>query len=187
MNEAELKPLIAAAQGGDRSSFETLIRAFVPRVHRFLVVTGLSSDEADDITQDTFLRAHQHLGSYDGRASFSTWLFTIGHRLRLNWIERRRKHADLAAAELVESSAKIVLFDESGVWALARRILPTRYFQVLWLRYGEDCDIVDIARVIDTSRLNVKVLLHRARGRIAKALGKENRMSSATSIDMVML
>jgi DNA-directed RNA polymerase specialized sigma24 family protein len=48
--------------------------------------------------------------------------------------------------------------------------LPARQFEVLWLRYGEDCDIIDIACVLDTTRINVKVMLHRARRTLAKFL-----------------
>jgi RNA polymerase sigma-70 factor (ECF subfamily) len=74
------------AASGDGSAFERLYRTHVARVHS-LVRRMLDADEADDLTQDIFVRAWQKLSTFRGEAAFGTWL----HRLAVNVILARRK------------------------------------------------------------------------------------------------
>src|SRR5207253_8097846 len=76
----------ALAASGDPSAFERLYRSHVARVHT-LVRRMLDSDEADDITQDVFIRAWQKLSTFRGESAFGTWL----HRLAVNVVLARRK------------------------------------------------------------------------------------------------
>jgi len=77
---------VALAASGDASAFERLYRAHVARVHS-LVRRMLDADEADDLTQDIFVRAWQKLGTFRGESAFGTWL----HRLAVNVVLARRK------------------------------------------------------------------------------------------------
>ena len=75
----------ALAASGDGSAFERLYRAHVSRVHS-LVRRMMGTEEADDVTQDVFVRAWQKLSTFRGEAAFGTWL----HRLAVNVILARR-------------------------------------------------------------------------------------------------
>jgi len=77
---------VALAASGDASAFERLYRTHVARVHS-LVRRMLDADEADDLTQDIFVRAWQKLGTFRGESAFGTWL----HRLAVNVVLGRRK------------------------------------------------------------------------------------------------
>ena len=77
---------VALAASGDGRAFERLYRSHVARIHS-LVRRMLSADEADDVTQDAFVRAWDKLGTFRGEAAFGTWL----HRLAVNVILARRK------------------------------------------------------------------------------------------------
>src|SRR5918911_1147932 len=80
---------VALAAGGDASAFERLYRTHVARIHS-LTRRMLGSHDADEVTQDIFVRTWQKLGQFRGEAAFSTWL----HRLAVNVvIERRRSFA----------------------------------------------------------------------------------------------
>ena len=80
---------VALAAGGDSSAFERLYRTHVARIHS-LTRRMLSTQEADEVTQDIFVRTWQKLGQFRGESAFSTWL----HRLAVNVvIERRRSFA----------------------------------------------------------------------------------------------
>src|SRR4051795_3564485 len=80
---------VALAAGGDTSAFERLYRTHVARIHS-LTRRMLSDRDADEVTQDIFVRTWQKLGQFRGEAAFSTWL----HRLAINVvIERRRSFA----------------------------------------------------------------------------------------------
>src|SRR4051812_38391622 len=80
---------VALAAGGDQSAFERLYRSHVARIHS-LTRRMLGTDDADEVTQDIFVRTWQKLGQFRGESAFSTWL----HRLAVNVvIERRRSFA----------------------------------------------------------------------------------------------
>lgn len=164
--------LITAAQGGDADAFAALVRHHVPRLHRYLVATGIGHHDADDLVQEAFLRVHRHLDRYDSRYAFTTWLFTIAHRLRLSFVERRRTHADLGSISEPAATEDPRPADDvpGGTWALARRVLNERHFQLLWLRYGEDLEMDEIARISDCTTINVRVSLHRARAKLEQHL-----------------
>src|SRR5437764_8952742 len=84
-----IDPDVALAAGGDPSAFERLYRTHVARIHS-LARRMLGSDEADEVTQDIFVRTWQKLGQFRGDSAFSTWL----HRLAVNVvIEKRRSFA----------------------------------------------------------------------------------------------
>ena len=76
----------ALAASGDASAFERLYRTHVARVHS-LVRRMLDADEADDLTQDIFVRAWEKLSTFRGESAFGTWL----HRLAVNVVLARRK------------------------------------------------------------------------------------------------
>src|SRR5437879_2556541 len=85
----ELNNDVALAAGGDSSAFERLYRTHVARIHS-LARRMLGTSEADEVTQDIFVRTWQKLGQFRGDAAFGTWL----HRLAVNVvIERRRSFA----------------------------------------------------------------------------------------------
>ncbi len=80
---------VALAAGGDASAFERLYRTHVARIHS-LTRRMLGGHDADEVTQDIFVRTWQKLGQFRGESAFSTWL----HRLAVNVvIERRRSFA----------------------------------------------------------------------------------------------
>ena len=83
--DAELAD-VALAASGDGRAFERLYRAHVARIHS-LARRMLDAEEADDLTQDIFVRAWDKLGTFRGEAAFGTWL----HRLAVNVILARRK------------------------------------------------------------------------------------------------
>jgi RNA polymerase sigma-70 factor (ECF subfamily) len=76
---------VALAQSGDGHAFERLYRGHVARIHS-LARRMTGPDEADELTQDTFVRAWEKLGTFRGEAAFGTWL----HRLAVNLILSRR-------------------------------------------------------------------------------------------------
>src|SRR5437764_5308535 len=84
-----IDPDVALAAGGDPSAFERLYRTHVARIHS-LARRMLGTSEADEVTQDIFVRTWQKLGQFRGESAFTTWL----HRLAINVvIERRRSFA----------------------------------------------------------------------------------------------
>ncbi len=166
--------LARAARAGDRAAFAELVRAHSGRLHRFFCGMGLSAHDADDLVQETFLRAYRRLDRYDPHYAFTTWLFTIGRRRALNHLRDRRRSATVMEREPEDRRGANDLRDTAAaLWQRAHALLPTAQYQALWLRYGEECELAEIAVVLGVSHGNAKVLLHRARRKLAQEIPPE--------------
>lgn len=162
-----------------RRSFEELARRYKRRLFVFLRPRVGSDEDAEDMVQDTFLKLYRNIAGYDPEYRFSTWLYTSASRLAIDSYRKKalarerqaaesgREIPDPAAREGGEPGA-------SGLWDEARTLGPSR-FRVLWLRYGEDMSIEEIAAVLGRTKLAVRVLLHRARTSLAGRLGHDAR------------
>ncbi|HJL15486.1 MAG TPA: RNA polymerase sigma factor [Sandaracinaceae bacterium LLY-WYZ-13_1] len=86
----EASALVEAAKGGDPQAFDALVRRYRSRIFALALHLTGSRSEADDITQDAFLRAYRNIGRFEGRSEFFTWLYRIALNRALN-IRRDRK------------------------------------------------------------------------------------------------
>jgi RNA polymerase sigma factor (sigma-70 family) len=104
---------VALAAGGDSRAFERLYRAHVTRIHS-LCRRMTDADQADDLTQDVFVRAWQKLETFRGEAAFGTWLYrlavnlVLGHRKALAR-ERDRRQADAGGGDALDQIASPAL------------------------------------------------------------------------------
>jgi RNA polymerase sigma-70 factor (ECF subfamily) len=167
--------LARRARAGSVRSFEELARRYKRRLFVYLRPRVGSDEDAEDLVQDTFLKLYRNIGSYDPAFRFSTWLFTSAGRLA---IDAYRKHAASRDKLAAESAAELPdpASDRdrdprlSGLWTAAQGLGGDR-FRVLWLRYGEDLSIEEIAAVLGRTKLAIRILLHRARISLMKAAG----------------
>jgi len=171
--------LALEAQAGSAQAFEALVARFEAPLYRFLFVHTRDAAAAEDLTQDSFLRAWQNLGRYDSRWRFSTWLYTLAERLCVSARRSQGKgprvhgsESELAAVSAgVDPSRAVADRDEGrALWETATRILRPEERAALWLRYGEDLSMEEIGEVLGRPAVTVRVLLFRARGRLAGAL-----------------
>jgi len=167
--------LARRARAGSGRSFEELARRYKRRLFVYLRPRVGSDEDAEDLVQDTFLKLYRSIGSYDPAFRFSTWLYTSAGRLAIDAYRRnaasRDKLAAESAAELPDPASDHDRDPRlSGLWAAARG-LGTDRFRVLWLRYGEDLSIEEIAAVLGRTKLAVRILLHRARMSLMKTAG----------------
>ena len=84
------RTLVDRAQAGDQAAFAQLVRRHRPRIQRLAVHMLRSRSEADDVAQETFLRAYRALGRFDGRSEAYTWLYRIAVNLCLNVLRSRK-------------------------------------------------------------------------------------------------
>lgn len=167
--------LAVLAQRDNVAAFGELVVRFEGRLFNFLLRRVASRVEAEDLTQEAFVRAWERIESYDPTWRFSTWLFTIASRLAVSEHRRRRPtvvidsadqmgrcDADVGDAEHTERGG-------SRLWALARVVLREDQHTALWLRYAEDMTIGEIAKVMGKTQVGVRVALFRARQTLADA------------------
>jgi RNA polymerase sigma-70 factor (ECF subfamily) len=163
---------VALAAGGDQLAFERLYRTHVARIHS-LTRRMLGSHEADEVTQDIFVRTWQKLGQFRGDAAFSTWL----HRLAINVvIERRRTFAvrrermsddptALDQATVAPARADLTVDFEH-----ATEQLPAGAREIFVLHDVEGYKHREIAAMLDITSGTSKRQLHRARMLMRKHL-----------------
>jgi RNA polymerase sigma-70 factor (ECF subfamily) len=156
---------VTRAQSGDRRAFERLYRRHVARIHG-LARRMLSYEEADEVTQDVFVRAWEKLGTFRGESAFGTWL----HRLAINvMLSRRQGHGqrrdrflpDDAVLETlpVRGESRDLGMDFEA--AIAR--LPEGARAIFLLHDVEGYRHEEIARMFEITTGTTKAQLHRAR------------------------
>ena len=174
LSQESIPHLASRAQRGSLPCFAELVKRFEGRLFNFLVRRTATSHDAEDLTQDAFVRAWQRIEQYDPRWQFSTWLFTIANRLAITHGRRRRREVGWADGREVATVARddpgraVADRESCGVlWETAERILTESQKTVLWLRYAEELSNKDIARVLGRSQISVRVTLFRAREALA--------------------
>ncbi|MFA6044563.1 MAG: sigma-70 family RNA polymerase sigma factor [Phycisphaerales bacterium] len=154
--------------------FAELVERYQARLFNFLARRA-GRQSAEDLTQESFVRAWEQIARYNPTWRFSTWLFTIGARLAITQHRRSRRTLGSAAMELTQAKAVYDGRSDLGarLWALAGSHLSADQHTALWLRYAEDMSIGDIARVMDKSEVGVRVCLFRSRQALAKLVGAD--------------
>ena len=184
LSPVEEQRLIAAARKGCGVSARRLVESHQDRLYAFIWRMVRDRDDAEELCQESFLRAFSALDSFDARFRFSTWLFTIGYRLALNHIRRRRDYsgevdfsgvsADNADQELENVADEVANSDEARrlratIWDAVDRLSEAQKAAVL-LFYRESMNCQEIGDVLNIPAATVKSHLHRARARLKDAL-----------------
>jgi RNA polymerase sigma-70 factor, ECF subfamily len=164
--------LVRAAVAGDSQAFERIVHAHHRRVFNFLFHLTRHRHDAEDITQQTFIKAYHHLDSFDCARPLINWLLTIARRTALNHFRsaKRWEHMPVEPASGAPSPAHQAEQKDraQNVWERARRVLSQREFEVLWLRFAEELSTQETARIMGLTQIHVKVLVHRARQHLLK-------------------
>lgn len=167
---------------GEGSVFEILMRRYNQRLYRVARSILREDAEAEDVMQDAYVRAYQHLDQFAGRARFSTWLTRIAIHEALARANRGRRFEGLdgnsEAAEdgrgfssgLRNPEQEMVASETRAMLEAAILCLPAAYRTVLMLRDIEELSTAETAQALDLSEENVKVRLHRARGLLRREL-----------------
>ncbi|HUQ83506.1 MAG TPA: RNA polymerase sigma factor [Gemmatimonadaceae bacterium] len=156
---------VAAAAAGDVRAFERVYRRHVARIHS-TAVRMLGPEEADDATQDVFVRAWQRLGQFRGDSAFGTWLFRLGVNVMLSRravvATRNRRHVD--DSELPDTLASSTPTPELGVdFEAAMQRLPPGMRQIFVLHDIEGYKHDEIAAMLGIAQGTSKSQLHRVR------------------------
>ena len=170
--------VIARVMDGDLAAFELVMRRYNQRLFR--VARGIlgNDTEAEDVVQEAYIRAYEHLGEFEGRARFSTWLTRIAvyaATKRRRKMRRERLFAsDEEPLDLVEPAAGPVenasRSETRSLLASVVDALPAELRVVVVMRLVEGLDTEETARALDLTPANVKVRLHRARALLRETI-----------------
>jgi RNA polymerase sigma-70 factor, ECF subfamily len=164
---------VARAAAGDARAFEALYRTHLPRVHS-LVRRMTAGRDADELTQDVFVRLWQKLGTFRGDSSFTTWL----HRLAVNVVIERFRTDQVRRGRMVDGEDIFELLpgpaqtrDLGMDFETALDKLPDGAREIFVLHDVEGYKHHEIATLLEISAGTSKAQLHRARMMLRKHLG----------------
>lgn len=169
------KELVARARAGGRDAFGELCERNAKGLYNFLLRRTRSREDAEELCQETFLRAWKKLGTYREDWSFSTWLYAIA---RSTAADRARAaklvttDADVGAQPGREDHAAAIgtREEDENLWNTARAVLDEDQSAALWLFYAEDRSAAEIGAILGRTPISVRVLMFRARAKLARHL-----------------
>ena len=174
--------IVEEVRAGRIDLFETLMRRYNQRVYRLARAVLRSDTEAEDVTQEAWFRAWSHLGQWEGRASFSTWLCRIA--LHEAWARQRRdarteplEDPGEAGEGLMNEPSSPPRQEGAAYGTEVRSLiedavesLPETYRTVFVLRQMEELSTAETAQCLEITEEAVKVRLHRARSVLQRHL-----------------
>ena len=168
--------IVALLRAGERArAFEALLPRYEGKVYRLCCALLRDRAQAEDAAQESLLRVWKALGSYDGRAALSSWIYAITRNRCLTALERRRALDSLSDAEIEDQVAALAVAPDEpdGRSDLLRELvelLPERQRRVLLLHYYEERSTVEVALMLGCPEGTVKTHLFRARAQLADLL-----------------
>lgn len=166
---------------GNRQAYAPIVEHFQRPLFAYLGRMGLTQAQAEELAQETFLRAWQALAQYDPQqAAFSTWLFTIAHRLALNELNRAAHQYEQAFDEITAANvphqavlplAQLETQEQHQRLQHALKRLPLAERSAVALTYSKGLDLKTVAQLEGCSEATLKMRLHRAREQLRQWLG----------------
>jgi len=180
--------LVRRAVQGEKKAYDELIRLYKDAVFNIVFRMVRNKQEAEDLTQETFIKAFQSLGSFNEAYAFSTWLFKIATNNCIDFFRKRKlktysmeqqirykneefkhEYADsgkTAVEEMIDS-------EKTKMIKQAIEQLPEKYCQVIQLRHQQEKSYDEIATLLNLPLGTVKARIFRARELLKKSLKKQ--------------
>lgn len=188
LSDAELVELVLA---GEQDAFAVLVERYKDAVQNLAYRMLSNATEAEDVTQEVFVRAYTQLATYKSAHKFSTWLLSIASHLAIDQLRRRRFLAlPLEDVPFLEWIADLGVGPEQSalegeqqdeIQTYLQR-LPSKYRAVIVLRYWYDLSYEEIGTALNLTPALVKARLHRARELLARYI-KDNKQNEEEQID----
>ena len=187
--------LLERVRGGDDSAYDEIVHLYWDRIHSRVLQLLKNREDAEEVTQDAFIRAHRGLDKFRGDASFSTWLFQIATNLAHNrywywWRRKRDRSISLDRSLTEEGNGTLVEIlpaddDDPSQEAITRELvervekclpmLSKKHREILELRVKKNFSYEEIAQILKISVGTVKSRIARARESLRGKLGDEFR------------
>lgn len=176
MDQKTEAEIIKKVLSGDRQAYALLIEAYKTPVYNLAYRMTGSPEDADDLTQEAFIRAYQHLWRYDGRRKFFTWLYTLALNLIRNHLNKNkdRKSSEelndhFPAGENQSPEAKLMENQEISYYLLR---LEHESRALLIMKFYQDLSFEEIAEITGKSLSAVKMNIYRTLEKIKEMMNK---------------
>ena len=167
---------------GDVNAFSFLVDNYKNMVFSLAFKMTKSREEAEEVSQDTFIKAYKNLSKFNGDSKFSTWLYRIAYHTSLDAIKRNKNTTNtFDINEVTFNQIKAVEHILEGIERKERAELMDSCLQrlsneersIIWMFYYDELSLKEIIEVTGLQEANIKVKLHRARKKLLTIV-KEN-------------
>lgn len=167
---------------GDVNAFAFLIDAYKNMVFSLAFKMTKNREEAEEISQDTFIKAFKNIKEFKGDSKFSTWLYRIAYFTALDAIKKNKKENytftinEVTYNQIVEVETILETINRKERAITIEKclnLLPEEERTLLWMFYFDELSLKEIIEVTGLSEANLKVKLHRARKKMLMVV-KEN-------------
>ena len=167
---------------GDTNAFSVLVDSYKDLIFTLTMRMLKNREEAEEVAQDTFIKAYKSLDKFKGDSKFSTWLYKVAYNSSLDRIKKNKRYLnDVAIDEYTAHEVKTIdnafdtLVQKERHEAIQRCIdrLPSEDNFILTLYYFEELTLEEISEITGVNANNLKVKLFRARKKLATILKKE--------------
>ena len=171
--------LINQTLKGDTKAFGELVERYQAFVYTIVIRIVKVREEAEEVAQDTFIKAFQSLSSYRGESKFSSWLYSIAYRKALDALRKNKKNSSLELIEeITEGDCSVIenalsyIEDQERSEVIKKCILelPEKEAAIITLFYFEEQSIKEIAKITQLTEDNIKVKLYRSRKKLFSLL-----------------
>lgn len=159
------------------AAFEEMVRTYSPQIYRQIRRMVQYHDDADDVMQETFIKAWQGLDSFRGDAKLSTWLYRIATNESLTFLAKQRNQVSFEDADVARSLESDIYFDGDHAELLLQQAiaqLPPKQRSVFNLKYFEQMKYEEMSEVMQTSVGALKASYHIAVKKIESYLAQNN-------------
>jgi len=182
MDASEAAAVLARARQGDGEAFRALVERHSRSVFRLAFRMTGNEQDAEDVVQESFLRAYRQLGRFESRANFGTWLYRITANCAVDMMRARQARHDQARGESLEEGAASVCSEQAGPERLARSAEIQRQVEdamadlspleraAFTLRHYEGRTIEEISRTLGLGTSAAKHSVFRAVRKLRAAL-----------------
>ena len=161
-------------------SLDDVLKYHMNDIYHYLLKLSGHPQTAEDLLQDTFVKAFEHLESYHGE-KVRPWLFKVAHNTYIDWYRREKRQiptdpdllTELTRAVGPEPEAEFLQGERIDAWLAAMQLLSEKSRQILILRDYHGFSYLEIAEILNLSLANVKVTLYRARITIREVMKDE--------------
>jgi RNA polymerase sigma-70 factor (ECF subfamily) len=175
--QEEERLTVERARTGDAQALSQLYDSYFPRVYRYIHARTGDAAEAEDITEETFLRMLSGIGQFEWRrAPFAAWIFRIARNQVVSYARKNgaRRNESPLPESMVDTAPDPLTQVESRLSfeevLEAAKGLPSAQREVVWMRFAVGLSVSDTARALGKREGNVKVLQHKAIGKLQKLL-----------------
>ena len=169
--------IVARVLKGDRKAYALLVEEYKSPIYNLAYRMTGNSEDADDLTQNTFIRAYQYLWRYDPRKKFFTWLYTLALNLIRNYFKKNKYNKsseEVSALSLTDKnpSPEEKLIEEQEISSSLLR-LEDELRALLIMKYKQELSFEEIAQITGKSLSAVKMRIYRGLEKLKELMNGE--------------